>query len=436
MKSRMRSRSQADASYRLNVAERIFRKHSEARGGPAEPLLKDYATLASLEYLQDALLEGEESRRGARSPNTVNSMMAAIMVFVRYARDHEWIERVPPLRSIDVDEVMKGRPVSGEEFERMIAATPAVVGEGAAPSWTFTLKVLWESAFRIDDVMHFSWDDLEQIHPIRPRLRSQHPTIAIPSSQKNRKNEEIPMLPGLTNLLMSVPRSRQTGWIVQPEPIEFTMKGQGDWIMPSPGDLSELLPLYGNCAIARACDVSERTVRNWIDRAGLIRPETNSRLGQVIPDDVIAELRRNATRNGTHIRPSNERLTTEHVGKIVSEIGKQAGIVVRRVTENGKTRTKYASAHDLRRGCAQRLINAGVSAETLKVIMRHRQFSTTERYYGATRSAQSAAAEVADKLSGGCKKSELVGGLVGGIGDDVQLTPQQLKKLKALLQLI
>ena len=44
---------------------------------------------------------------------------------------------------------------------------------------------------------------------------------------------------------------------------------------------------------------------------------------------------------------------------------------------------------------AQRLINAGVSAETLKVVMRHRDFATTERFYGARKQAQSAAAEMA-----------------------------------------
>jgi hypothetical protein len=50
------------------------------------------------------------------------------------------------------------------------------------------------------------------------------------------------------------------------------------------------------------------------------------------------------------------------------------------------------------------------SADTLSVNMRHRQLSTTELYYGgASPGAQSAAADVAEKLSVGCEKSELVG---------------------------
>ena len=102
----------------------------------------------------------------------------------------------------------------------------------------------------------------------------------------------------------------------------------------------------------------------------------------------------------------------------------------------GKSRKKYASAHDLRRGCAQRLVNAGISAETLKVVMRHREFSTTERYYGATKRAQSVTTELAEKLTDGCSKSELVGALVGAPGENLNLTPQQLQKLKTLLETI
>lgn len=437
MKPRMRRSSHGHMTYRLNVAERIFKRRSQAQGNVTELLLADCTTLVSLEYLQDALLEGIEGRRGPRSPNSVNSIMAVVMVFVRYCRDHEWIDRVPPLRKIDVDEVMKGRPISGEEFDRMIAATPAVVGKDAAPSWTFTLKVLWESAFRIQDAMRFSWDDCEQIHPVWPRLRSQHPTILIPSSQKNGKNEEIPMLPGLSELLRSVPKNQRTGWVVNPQPIEYTMKQQGQWLMPSVSDLALLLSVYSNCSIAKACGVSERTVRKWMERDGLVRAVRPSKPGHAIPDALIAELRRRARRNGTHCREVNARLTPEHVGRIIGDIGKKAKVVVRTMKDDAaKSRKKFASAHDLRRGCAQRLVNAGISAETLKVVMRHREFSTTERYYGATKRAQSAGSELAEKLTDGCSKSELVGALVGAPDVRLSFTPQQLQKLKALLETI
>ena len=43
--------------------------------------------------------------------------------------------------------------------------------------------------------------------------------------------------------------------------------------------------------------------------------------------------------------------------------------------------TKPASAHDLRRSFGQRLADAGVLPRDLQAIMRHKHFSTTEKYY-------------------------------------------------------
>ena len=126
-------------------------------------------TLDALEYLQDQLLDGAESNYDHRLPNTVNSMLGAIMAFVRYAYDHDWIDRVPPLCKLDVDEVMRGRPITSEEFEQMLAAVPKVVGEGPAEEWRFAMKILWESGFRIGGSSDFSWDYNWRIHPVWPR---------------------------------------------------------------------------------------------------------------------------------------------------------------------------------------------------------------------------------------------------------------------------
>jgi hypothetical protein len=98
-------------------------------------------------------------------------------------------------------------------------------------------------------------------------------------------------------------------------------------------------------------------------------------------------------------------------------------------TESGR-RIKYASAHDLRRSCAERLINLGVSAETLMVIMRHKDFATTRKFYGAKRAAQAAAAEVHQKLVVGEKADDLVRD-VEQLGT---LSPEEMKTLKRLLK--
>lgn len=311
-------------------------------------------------------------------------------------------------------------------------AAPPVVGERSAPSWRLTLRLLWESTFRVGDVMNFSWDDERRIHPVWPNRPGERPTLIIPPTQKNGKTQEIPMLPGLCHLLETMSPSDRHGWVVNPIPADTHPRSKTEWFKPSPEDLAQLVERYSNSAIARACGVSEAAVRKWLENdERTIRRRTYS--GE-IPSDEVERLR---CRAGEHAaRPSGDdhsRLTKEAVGRVISLIGEEAKIVVRREDPETGRRQKYASAHDLRRGCAYRLINAGVSAETLKVLMRHRDLATTEKFYGATRATQSAAAEIYEKLGSERKKNELVGGLVGGNEEAPQLSAEELQKLKTLL---
>jgi site-specific recombinase XerD len=203
----------------------------------------------------------------------------------------------------------------------------------------------------------------------------------------------------LQKLLEETPTDKRTGWIVNPL-LPIPRPGAApDSFRPAKHDLSQLVQGHTNSAIARACRVSEAAVRRWLAEAGIKRTNERSQTNDVSPT-LTAKIRRNAEQSSTKSRTNeNERLTKEHVGRIISRIGEQAKIVVQQADDETGKRIKYASAHDLRRGCAQRLINAGVSAETLKIVMRHRDFSTTERFYGATRAAQSAAQEIHQKLS-------------------------------------
>jgi integrase len=361
------------------------------------------------------------------------------MTFARYCKRKKMLAQIPEVERVeadDDDDTMKGRPITTEEFERMLAAVPKVVGEGPAESWRFTLQVLWESAFRVGDVMDFSWDDPRHIYPKWPHRQGLHPTLAVPKTQKNGKEQLIPMLPGMAELLQRIPEDQRTGWVVNPQRIEYVMESQRTgWFMPARADLEHLTSTYSNSATARACGVSETTMRKWLKKLGLPSGGKARVRTTKIPADEVVAVEARATRGLTHqVRRGSGRLTTERVSQIICKIGKEANVVVQKADEQKGKRIKYASAHDLRRGCAARLINLGVSAESLQVIMRHEDFATTQKFYSGTKEAQAAAAEVYEKLVAGCKKSELVGGLVGGIPLNVMLTPEQQKKLKALLE--
>ena len=106
------------------MAERIFAAQREDAGLRQGITVQEVMTLNQLEYLQDRLLAGDEGRFDTRSPNSVNSTMGAVMAFVNFCHRRGWITGVPYIQKLDADDAMRGRPISSDEFQRMLDATP------------------------------------------------------------------------------------------------------------------------------------------------------------------------------------------------------------------------------------------------------------------------------------------------------------------------
>ena len=70
-------------------------------------------------------------------------------------------------------------------------------------------------------------------------------------------------------------------------------------------------------------------------------------------------------------RVRHERPAAEWVSRVVSRIGREAGIIVAEADEHTGRPVKFASAHDLRRSCGERLRNAGVPPLVICRVMRH-----------------------------------------------------------------
>ncbi len=80
-------------------------------------------------------------------------------------------------------------------------------------------------------------------------------------------------------------------------------------------------------------------------------------------------------------KPQYPRLEAGWVGKVIGKIGKEAKIEVAPENKQTGLPAKFASAHDLRRSCGQRLRNAGVPPLVICRIMRHSSWETTRRHY-------------------------------------------------------
>ena len=242
------------------------------------------------------------------------------------------------------------------------------------------------------------------------------------------------MLEELDELLSSVPKAEQVGWIVNPQWVERSIKPDVAWFQPTDRDLRELVAEYSNQSIAQACGQTEAAVRKWLKASSVKREREFKHDTGPIPSELVERMRGRAKRSPRYKTfQQTQRMTKDRVSRIISHIGQAAGVVVRQDDERTGTRLKYASAHDIRRGYAKRLIDVGVSAETIKVVMRHRDCATTEKHYGAIRSTQSAGEEVRLCLSKTDEKNRLVGGLVGGQTKTPQLSAEELSALKSLL---
>ena len=69
------------------------------------------------------------------------------------------------------------------------------------------------------------------------------------------------------------------------------------------------------------------------------------------------------------------------VAKVISRIGKKAGVVVDPGNPKTSKPAKFASAHDLRRSCSERLLDAGVPPLEISRVLRHASWETTRRHY-------------------------------------------------------
>ena len=285
------------AESRLDLAERILKPRT--LGGMADT--------NTLQQLQANLLAGEQSRRKKpRSPHTVKGYMGCVLAALSWAHMQGWLPTAPRIRKLKTPKlkVMKGRPITEGEFEKMLKATSTVVGDAVTESWKQVLKGLWTSALRLDELMHLSWDKAGTIRPVWGK--GPFPILEIPAAmQKNDTEENIPLLPWFEALLLKTPQEQRHGWVFNPESLQL--------------------------------------------KAG---------------------------RKVRHQRPD-----AQWVGKVLARIGKEANIEVEPADERTGRPAKYASAHDLRRSCGERLRNAGVPPLVICRVMRHSSWETTRKHY-------------------------------------------------------
>ena len=243
-------------------------------------------------------------RERGRAEDTIAGNLAHLKAALRWAGSMGMLHNVPKIvmpKRAKGAKSMKGRPLAGEEFERMQTVLPLVVGEPAAESWDHLLRGLWWSGLRLEESLNLTWDLPDTI---RIDLTGRYVMLRIGAgNEKGHRDRLYPVSPEFADMVLAVPESDRAGHFFRP---------------------------LGK-------------------RGGILKYHT--------------------------------------VCKNVCSIGERANIVVD--SDGGKT--KYASAHDLRRSFGLRWSERVMPAQ-LKELMRHESISTTMSYYVGRNAETTAAA--------------------------------------------
>ena len=103
----------------------------------------------------------------------------------------------------------KGRPITTEEFERMLKVV-AEVRPHDPGIWTRYLYGMWLSGLRLQESIAFSWDADDAAFAVD--LSGDYPAFRIKArAQKGRRSETVPMTPDLATWLLETPAEDRTG---------------------------------------------------------------------------------------------------------------------------------------------------------------------------------------------------------------------------------
>lgn len=95
---------------------------------------------------------------------------------------------------------MKGRPITGEELDRMLVACESVVGQEGADSWKLLLRGIWTSGLRLSEVLALRWD--HRAGAVSVALDGKRSVLLFDGgAQKNGKAEAVALAPEAVELL-------------------------------------------------------------------------------------------------------------------------------------------------------------------------------------------------------------------------------------------
>jgi integrase len=151
--------------------------------------------------------DGKEETLSPIREATIACYLRSIKAALRWAERMGLLAVLPRFDMPDAGEA-KGRALSGEEYDRLLAAVSKVRPRDNAP-WEQFIRGLWLSGLRLGEALALSWD-LDA--PLAVDLSGKFPALQIAKrAQKSRKAERWPLPPDFAEWLLQTPEGNRTG---------------------------------------------------------------------------------------------------------------------------------------------------------------------------------------------------------------------------------
>ena len=143
---------------------------------------------------------------------TIDGYLAYVRPALNWAEEIGMIPKAPKVKRpkrAKQSKLMKGRPITTEEFERMLASTSGVVGETTADPWRHYLTGLWLSGLRLTESLELYWDRTDRLCV---DLTGEYPMLRIPAAlEKGNQDRMLPMTPDFAEFLLKTPEDQRAG---------------------------------------------------------------------------------------------------------------------------------------------------------------------------------------------------------------------------------
>lgn len=193
--------------------------HSESRVNSTLNVIERLMSPKRLQQITAAWVTQFRLKAGnGRSVATVNLHLRNLKAALNWAKREGLVSEVPEIKQTGKKKQgpkrMKGRPITAEEFDRLIEQVPnlSAIGEKWAADWQRFLRGLWWSGLRISEAMSLTWDQWGD--GIRIQVTDGYVFLLISAEdEKGGKDRIYPAAPEFEEMLLAVSEPNRNGFV-------------------------------------------------------------------------------------------------------------------------------------------------------------------------------------------------------------------------------